>query len=191
MTVYFEGIDGVGKSTQIELLKNFNKDLLITKEPGGTPFGQKIRELVLNSSKISTRAEIMLFLADRAEHYNKFIFPNKDKIILSDRGFVSGIAYAMANDPSLDIGALVELNSFALKGDFGDKFIFFKASKDLVKERLFSRGNFDEIEKRGIEYLMRVQDFMDIILQNLKLNVLEIDASKNIDEIQEKIRKFL
>lgn len=192
MLINFEGVDGAGKSTQINLLKEVYKDAIITKEPGGTELGLMIRNYLMSSaSKISQRAEIFLFLADRAEHYEKVLKPNYGNLILSDRSFVSGLAYAMANDDNLDIKTLIELNKFALCSDFGDKFVFLKADENLIRQRLFSRGQSDDIENRGIEYLMRVQGFMSIILADLKFDVLEVDASLNPEVIQEKIRKFI
>ena len=146
MLINFEGVDGVGKSTQINMLKEIYKDAIITKEPGGTELGLMIREyLINNASKISQRAEIFLFLADRAEHYEKVLKPNCGNLILSDRSFVSGLAYAMANDDNLDIKTLIELNKFALCSDFGDKFVFLKADENLIRQRLFSRGQNDDI----------------------------------------------
>lgn len=192
MLINFEGVDGAGKSTQINLLKEIYKDAIITKEPGGTELGLMIRNYLMNSaSKISQRAEIFLFLADRAEHYEKVLKPNYGNLILSDRSFVSGLAYAMANDDNLDIKTLIELNKFALCSDFGDKFVFLKANENLIRQRLFSRGQNDDIESRGIEYLMRVQGFMSIILADLKFEVLEIDASLSPEIIHNKIRKFI
>jgi dTMP kinase len=192
MLINFEGVDGAGKSTQINLLKEIYKDAIITKEPGGTELGLMIRNYLMSSaSKISQRAEIFLFLADRAEHYEKVLKPNYGNLILSDRSFVSGLAYAMANDDNLDIKTLIKLNKFALCSDFGDKFVFLKANEDLIRQRLFSRGQNDDIESRGIEYLMRVQGFMSIILADLKFEVLEIDASLSPEIIHNKIRKFI
>lgn len=192
MLINFEGVDGAGKSTQINLLKEIYKDAIITKEPGGTELGMMIRQyLINNASKISQKAEIFLFLADRAEHYEKVLKPNYGNLILSDRSFVSGLAYAMANDDNLDIKTLIELNKFALCSDFGDKFVFLKANENLIRQRLFSRGQNDDIESRGIEYLMRVQGFMSIILADLKFEVLEIDASLSPEIIHNKIRKFI
>lgn len=192
MLINFEGVDGAGKSTQINLLKEIYKDAIITKEPGGTELGLMIRNYLMSSaSKISQRAEIFLFLADRAEHYEKVLKPNYGNLILSDRSFVSGLAYAMANDDNLDIKTLIELNKFALCSDFGDKFVFLKANENLIRQRLFSRGQNDDIESRGIEYLMRVQEFMSIILADLKFEVLEIDASLSPEIIHNKIRKFI
>ena len=90
MLINFEGVDGVGKTTQINMLKQIYPDAITTKEPGGTELGMMIRQyLINNASKISQKAEILLFLADRAEHYEKVIKPNYDKLILSDRSFIN------------------------------------------------------------------------------------------------------
>ncbi len=179
MLVTFEGIDGSGKSTQINLLNEIYKDIVVTKEPGGTKFGQILREILLNGKEISFKTEILLFLADRAEHYDKIILPNKERLVLSDRGFISGIAYAMANDTTLDIEKLLDLNNFALNGDFGDKFIFFEIDEKTIVSR-FKERNLDKIESRGIEYLLRVQDYMKMIFKNSKFNVLKVDAGAQI-----------
>ncbi|QKF71304.1 dTMP kinase [Campylobacter geochelonis] len=192
MLVTFEGIDGVGKSTQIELLKDVLKDVIITKEPGGTEFGERLREILLtDSGKISRAAEMFLFLADRAEHYQRVVKPNLDKIILSDRGFISGVSYAMANDENLDIDDLLNLNKVALEGNFGDKFIFFKIDEENLKKRLFSRGTSDNIENRGVAYLLRVQDYMEMIFKNIKFDTLVVNAADEPLEIHKKIKEFI
>ena len=98
MLINLEGIDGTGKSTQIALLASTFKDAIITKEPGATPLGEQIRKIILGDNlNICHQAEMFLFLADRAEHYEKIIKPNRDKIVFCDRSFISGIAYAMTN----------------------------------------------------------------------------------------------
>ena len=192
MYVLFEGVDGVGKSTQIEMIARAHEDSLVTKEPGGTKIGQKLREILLGGDfKLSTRAEILLFLADRAEHYQKMIKPNSGRLILSDRGFVSGVAYALANDASLKIDDLLWLNSFALEGKFADKIVFFEAGEALIKKRLSSRGLTDAIEARGLKYLLKVQECMKEVLKAHKFNVLHIDASEDIATINAKIENFI
>lgn len=195
MLVYFEGIDGVGKSTQIELLKQDNPNLIITKEPGGTNLGEKLRDILLNkrnlNEQISKRAEILLFLADRAEHFAQIIQPNLDKIVISDRGFISGISYALANSDKFDLNELINLNKFALNDYLGDKFVFFKADENLILKRLKNRNTNDEIENRGIKYLIKVQEFMEKILLNLNCNYLQIDAALQREEIFKQIRKFI
>lgn len=98
MLINLEGIDGAGKSTQIALLASTFKDAIITKEPGATPLGEQIRKIILGDNlNICHQAEMFLFLADRAEHYEKIIKPNRDKIVFCDRSFISGIAYAITN----------------------------------------------------------------------------------------------
>jgi len=124
MYILFEGVDTCGKSTQIELLAKNIPEIVTTKEPGGTNFGKKAREILLKDSLASKRAELLLFLADRAEHYQEVIKANRDKVVVSDRGFISGIGYALAND-DFDFDELVRLNKFALEDHFPDKIILF------------------------------------------------------------------
>lgn len=192
MYVLFEGIDGVGKSTQIEILASKFNDVIVTKEPGGTQLGVNLREILLSSNiKIGKRAEILLFLADRAEHFEKLVAPNLDRLILSDRGFISGIAYALANDENLDESVLLELNKFALNDKFADKIIFFEASSELISSRLKNRGTSDKIEARGLEYLLKVQSLMKQILIKNGFETLFIDASKSIELISKEIENFI
>ena len=73
MYVLFEGIDTCGKSTQIDLISQKHPEIIITHEPGGTPFGKKAREILLTDSLASKRAQRLLFLADRAQHYQEVI----------------------------------------------------------------------------------------------------------------------
>ena len=119
MYVVIEGIDTAGKSTQLEILKNKYPEAIFTKEPGGTEIGTKIREMVLNGEAKSKVAEMFLFLADRAEHSFQVVKQNPDSIIISDRGFLSGIAYAKT--APLEIA--ISLNIMALNGAMPDKII--------------------------------------------------------------------
>ena len=113
------------------------------------------------------------------------------KLILSDRGFISGIAYALANDENLDESVLLELNKFALNDKFADKIIFFEASRELISSRLKNRGTSDKIEARGLEYLLKVQSLMKQILIKNSFETLFIDASKSIELISKEIENFI
>jgi len=190
MYILFEGIDTSGKSTQIELLKPLYPKAIYTKEPGGTNIGREFREILLHKGLKSYRAELYLFLADRAEHYKEVIEPNKDKLIISDRGFISGMAYALTNHLELDINFLLDLNTFALEDTLPDLVILFKTNKDLILKRL-SQKTHDSIEKRGIDYLLKVQENMIKILNLLNINYKIIDASNSIDEISEQIKGMI
>ncbi len=190
MYLIFEGIDTSGKSTQVSLLKKIYKDAIITKEPGGTKLGLKIREMILNEGVKSHKCELFLFLADRAQHYKEVIEPNRDKLIISDRGFISGMAYAMANHPEFEIDFLLELNLFALDQTLPDLIILLKTDKDLLKQRIDKKSE-DEIEKRGIEYLLGVQQNMIDILNHLNIKYRILDANQSIEEIHRQIKGLL
>ncbi len=185
MYVLFEGIDTCGKSTQIALLQEKYPNIITTKEPGGTPFGVKAREILLEDSLYSKRAELLLFLADRAEHYKRVVEPNQDKMLISDRGFISGIGYALANG-DFDFEELVALNRFALYGHFPDKIILFLTNMKTLQERT-SQKMLDGIELRGLEYLLEVQEHMKASILKLNIPHLFIDATQSIETIQKQI----
>jgi dTMP kinase len=189
MYILFEGIDTCGKSTQIELLKNAHPEIVTTFEPGATAFGQKAREILLNDSLRSKRAELLLFLADRAEHYEEIIEPNSDKVIVSDRGFISGIGYALANG-DFDFDELVFLNRFALKGHFPDRIILFLTDMETLRERT-SQKELDGIELRGLSYLLRVQEHMKESIIELGIPHLFVDATDSIENIHRAILSYL
>lgn len=189
MYVLFEGIDTCGKSTQIALLAQKHPECILTKEPGGTPFGQKAREILLEDSLHCKRAELLLFLADRAEHYEKVIKPNADKTVISDRGFLSGIGYAMANG-EFDYDELAALNRFALQGHFPDRIILFLTNIETLRERT-SQKELDGIELRGLEYLLDVQEQMRQAVLRLDIPHLFIDATEDIETIHQKILTYL
>ena len=190
MYVIFEGIDGAGKSTQIARLAAVFPQAIVTKEPGGTKLGENLREILLKENGLDKRAEILLFLADRAEHSGKIIKPNSDKMILSDRGFVSGMAYALAGG-NFSFEELLNLNKFALQGNFPQKIVFFKADESTLRSRLGSRAQMDGIEARGFSYLLRVQDAMEEILQKLDARYVTIDAALDEEKITNLIKEFI
>ena len=190
MYILFEGIDGAGKSTQIARLAAAYPQVIVTKEPGGTKLGENLREILLKENDLDKRAEILLFLADRAEHFGKIIKPNSDKMILSDRGFVSGMAYALAGG-NFSFEELLNLNKFALQGNFPQKIVFFKADESTLKSRLGSRTQMDGIEARGFAYLLRVQDAMEEILQKLDVRYVTIDAAMDEEKITNLIKEFI
>ncbi len=189
MVVLFEGIDTCGKSTQIAMLAEQYPDLIITHEPGGTHFGKQAREILLSDALSSKRAELLLFLADRAEHYEEVIKPNLDKTILSDRGFLSGIGYALANG-DFDFDTLLQLNLFALEERLPEKIILFLTDMETLRQRTAEKS-LDGIELRGLAYLMTVQQHMQESLEKLEIDHLLIDATEPIESIHQKIVSYL
>ena len=192
MYIIFEGVDTTGKSTQVALFAQRHADVIATKEPGGTQTGLKLRQILLEGEdKLSFNAELFLFLADRALHYDTVVKESRDKsMVLSDRGFVSGIAYAKANHSDINSDFLLELNHFALEGRYPDKIVLFLTNLELITSRLSGKEH-DAIEKRGVSYLLHIQDIMRDIIKTLPIQVLEIDASLDRETIYKKIEEFL
>ncbi len=189
MYVLFEGIDRAGKSTQIELLKRALPDALFTKEPGGTPLGKRIREIILHTQNPTPLAEVFLFLADRAEHIQKIIRANSNKLIISDRGYISGIAYAHTKT-EIPLQKLCWLNSIAMQKTLPHKIVLLTLTTEELQRRL-ALHPLDNIEKRGIEYLISVQEIMKNLVIHSKIAHLIIDGAKPVKEIHQQIVAFI
>ena len=189
MYILFEGIDTCGKSTQIALLKEAQPEIITTHEPGGTVFGQKAREILLSDSLRSKRAELLLFLADRAEHYEEVVERNQHKVVISDRGFIPGIGYALANG-DFNFDELVRFNRFALKEHFPDRIILFLTDMETLQKRT-AQKSLDGIELRGLAYLLRVQEYMKETVLSLGIPHLFIDATDSVENIHQSILTYL
>ena len=186
MYIVIEGIDTAGKSTQLDILKQNNPTAIFTKEPGGTKIGLELREMALSGQAKSSLAEMFIFLADRAEHIYEIIVPNQDKIIISDRSLISGIAYAK----NFSIDKMIELNKLATNNILPSHIVILKLTKDELIKRLSLKKN-DSIESRGIEYLLDIQSRLIETVVKMDLNHIIIDANESIEDISMKIGEFL
>jgi len=189
MYILFEGVDTCGKTTQISLIKERYPEIITTKEPGGTPFGKKAREMLLEGRIHSKRAELLLFLADRSEHYEEIIKPNIHRLIISDRGFISGLGYALANG-EFDLDTLMKLNRFALEENMPDKVVLFLTNEETILSRSKSK-KLDGIEMRGVHYLLRVQEMMKESILKLGIPHIFIDATDDIETIHETLTHYI
>ncbi len=189
MYIVVEGIDTCGKSTQIELLAQAYPQAIITKEPGATELGAKIRELVLYSDGLCPVTELLLFLADRSNHASSVILPNRGRLIISDRSLISGMAYALASK-KFDFDWLKKLNRFAMQDVMPDAIILFKIKEETLRSRLGEKSH-DVIEQRGIEYMLDVQSQLEFVATELGIKTLIIHAEDSIDEIHTHIDNFI
>ena len=167
MFISFEGIDKVGKSTQISLLVDYLKErsyqVVQTCEPGGTRLGKEIERILLEHSieQISDTAELFLYLADRSEHVNKVIKPalKKDKIVISDRFADASIAY-QGYGRELDIHWIEKLNKRATQGICPELTFLLDINPELAKKRSKEK---DRIENEEIAFHQRVrQGYLEI-----------------------------
>ena len=166
--IVFEGIDGSGKTTQInqlskwlngsDLIPNHNK-LIITREPGGTKLGQSIRSLLLDASleyPPYSITELLLYAADRAQHVNEIIRPslNKGDWVISDRFCGSTLAY-QGYGRKLDIQLIKDLETIATQGIYPDiTFLLDIPVEESIKRRINTKD--DRMEKEGREFLLNV-----------------------------------
>ncbi len=186
MFLTFEGIDGSGKSTQLELLKKYfiqrGEEVLSLREPGGTPLSERIREVLLNSEdNINPIAELMLFEAARADLVEKVITPalKEGKIVICDRFYDSTTAY-QGYGRQLPLEDVIKINKLATKGLTPDLTIYLEVSLKLAKERGFD-GNVDRMESSGDEFYKRVLEGFSEIADSEPERVIKIKSNKNIE----------
>ena len=194
MFITFEGIEGSGKSTQIQLLKEFfekkAQKAFFTKEPGSSEVGKKIRSVLLNKeNKIFPLTEIFLIFADRVQHVQEIIKPNlnEGKIVISDRYFDSSIAYQGQRE-GVDKKEIYELINM-LDLPTPDITFLLDLPVDVGLKRAKNRASLDRFESEEISFHEGVrQNYLDLQEQNLE-RIVKIDALQTPDEIFSNILK--
>lgn len=193
--ITFEGADGCGKTTQIELLNKYLQEkgmkTLLTREPGGKGLGVKLREILLNyDGEVSPTAESFLFLADRAQHIDCIIKPavKQGTIVLCDRHTDSTVAY-QGYGRGLDLEQIHSLNKIATGGMKPDLTIVF----DIDIETSMSRvgNNKDRMESAGIDFFNRVRAGYLEIAKNEPKRVKVINSSDTIDNIHKQVLELI
>lgn len=190
--ITFEGMDGTGKSTQINLLKDRlageGHDVVLLREPGGTSISEKIREIILdnNNSEMCSTAEMMLYAAARAQLVEEVIKPalNSNKIVICDRFLDSSIAYQAFGRK---LGDAVEVvNRFAINGTMPDLTIFLRAGVSLGAGRIKNREK-DRIEMAPSDFHRRVYEGYAFLEREYPERIVGIDAEDSIENISKKI----
>ena len=197
--IVIEGIDGCGKTTQINelskwlpksgLIKKKSK-LITTREPGGSILGEKLRKLILdNENKPSPLAELLLYSADRAEHISKIISPalNNNDWVISDRFSDSTLAY-QGYGRDINLETIKNIESIVCQGQYPDLTFFLEISPE---ESILRRKHEipDRIESEGFKFLEKVNEGFKIIAKQKNWKV--ISASQNIKTISNQIKETL
>lgn len=190
--ITFEGADGCGKTTQLNLLAEFLKnkgyDIVITREPGSKGLGEKIREILLNyDGEVSSNCEAFLFLADRAQHIDTIVKPAVDagKIVLCDRHTDSTIAY-QGYGRGVDLERIKVLNSIATSGIKPDLTFVFDVDVETSMSRVGK--NKDRMESAGIEFHEKVRKgYLEISKQEPE-RVKVINSNDSIENIFEQVK---
>lgn len=193
--ITFEGADGCGKTTQINLLKDYleNKgySVLLTREPGGKGLGEKIREILLNYDGIvADRCESFLFLADRAQNIEVIIKPaiEKGQIVLCDRHTDSSVAY-QGYGRGLDIEQIKILNNLATGGMQPDLTLVFDIDVETSMKRVGNEK--DRMESSGKEFFNRVRNGYLELAKNEPNRMKVVDSTVSIDEIHQEVIKII
>ncbi len=192
MFITFEGIDGCGKSTQIKLLSEYldNKGIknIIIREPGGTDFSERIREILLHSKEdISIIAEMLLFETARADLTEKIIKPSLKKgiYVLSDRFYDSTTAY-QGYGRGLPVTQLKSIHNFATSGTTPDITIYLDLPLSEAKNRT-DQKDLDRMEMSGDDFFKRVLAGFREIAKSEPDRVKMIDARGGIQKTHELI----
>jgi dTMP kinase len=195
MFITFEGIDFSGKSTQIELLKDYlvehNKNVEILREPGGTEISEKVRRILLDNKneKMFAEAELLLFSASRAQLVREKIQPYLQKgiYVISDRFHDSSTAY-QGYGRGIPLDAVMKVHQLAIGDTIPDVTFFIDIPVGIANERKKkkSKVKLDRIELADIEFYNRVRSgYLEIARQEERFKV--IDGTQTIETIQNRI----
>jgi len=193
--ITLEGGDGVGKSTQSALLRGWleaqGREVVSTREPGGTDLGAEIREMVLHRrGHIAPRAEALLYAADRAHHVDAVVRPAlaSGAVVLQDRYLDSSVAYQGAGRV-LDAEEVRGLSLWAAEGLLPDLTVLLDLDQASARARLdASRTRFDRLESERAEFHERVRRAFLALADAEPGRFLVVDASLPREEISERIR---
>ena len=193
--IVFEGMDGTGKSTISkrinEWLTSIGKQVVLTKEPGGSTIGNKCREIILYNTSINKLTDILLFLASRNEHIYRVLKPGVEegKIILCDRYVYSSFVYqGFMNNNFKQVYKLHKDLKVLFEPDL---LLIFKANPDVTIKRL---SNGDKFEMHDRSYFEKIQNYYLTEIPKLaseKCKVEIIDANLSIDDIFENVKKSI
>ena len=208
--ISIEGIDGAGKTTQLQRLRDyamrFGVHPVMTREPGGTPAGLAIRELVLHgiaafpsiataggsdvedaSDDLNPITETLLYVADRAQHVTQVVRPalDDDGVVISDRYIDSTLAY-QAGGRGLDLETLRTLNVWASGGLMPRRTYLLDLDPEKTRSRLNEEP--DRMEAAGVEFLQRTRNQFLALAMNEPKRFVVLDASLSANEIWESIR---
>ncbi|MBQ2871251.1 dTMP kinase [bacterium] len=195
MFITFEGGDGCGKTTQLNLVEKYlsekGQNIIKTREPGSIGLGQKLREVLLHyDGDVASTAEAFLFLADRAQHIEKLVLPAiaEGKIVLCDRHTDSTIAY-QGYGRGENIEQIKMLNNLATQGLKPDLTLIFDVSEEIAQTRVGAEK--DRMESAGNEFHKRVRNGYLEIAKQEPSRVKVIDANLSIEEVFQQVKKYI
>lgn len=188
--ITFEGTDGCGKSTQMrklgEYLTRRGYEVIETREPGGCPISEKIREVILSldSKGMADECEALLYAAARIEHVREVILPalEKGKMVLCDRFLDSSIAY-QAHGRELGEDFIRQINRAAMDAVTPDRTLLFDIDRAAAKARMAQGAPLDRLEIEKEDFFRRVEEAYDALARQEPERILRIDSGRSIEEV--------
>lgn len=199
--ISFEGLDGAGKTTQMELLAQWLDEqhipYLRTREPGGTPLGMEIRPLLLNRPdlEITPLAEAFLFQADRAQHFEQVVLPALavGKLVITDRCLDASIVY-QGYARGLGVDLITQLSLIAMKDHLPDLTILLDLDPeqvhrrtDVVNDSSGLRKEQTRFDKEAVQFHRRVREGFLMLARTYPDRIRVIDASNSLEEVHAQI----
>jgi dTMP kinase len=197
--ITFEGPEGSGKSTQIRLtaawLASQGMAYLTTREPGGTPIGEKVRDLLhdCNHQEMTSETEILLYSASRAQHVAEVIRPAMaaGKIVLCDRYFDSTYAY-QGYGRGLPLDALRQITGFATQGLTPDLTLYLDVTPEVgLRRRTDSGETLNRLDREALAFHHRVREGYLALIAGEPARWRRIDASGSIEDVQALLRRVI
>jgi dTMP kinase len=200
--ITFEGMDGAGKSTHLawfaDALRRRSLDVVVTREPGGTPLGEQLREILLNQS-MSIGTEAMLMFAARLEHIEQVIKPalSEGKWVVSDRFSDASFAY-QGGGRGMDWEKLRQLEQWVHPDLQPDLTLFFDVPVEVARQRLRMSGRagannvtLDRFEQEQSEFFERVRaGYLKRVQQNPRRFIV-IDAAQSLETVKHKLEEII
>lgn len=192
--ITMEGTDGAGKTTQINMLRDYLEGkglkVICTREPGGTDIGEKIREVILdkNNTNMSSLTEALLYAAARAQHVSEVIRPALDEgdVVISDRFLDSNLVY-QGFARSMGERLIKNINKYAL-GDLEPDITFFlklRPEDGILRKR--NQAELDRMERENMNFHQRVYDGYVSLSRKNRARIKTIDAKKSVEDIHSAI----
>lgn len=198
MFISFEGTEGVGKSTLIQKIhahfEQLGREVVLTREPGGTPLAERIRDLLLavnHDERMCADTELLLVYAARSQHLSQVILPalHQGKIVLSDRFCDASFAYQVMGR-GLDASKLELLNQNFVSS-MPDVTFWLDAPIELGMSRARARGELDRFEQEKLEFFARVREGYRILHEKNPERMIRLDATQSAEHVFEQAMQAL
>lgn len=216
--VVLEGLDGCGKGVQLRLLASVmgvpaeaeyrgrgdiryrDRRVVFTREPGGTPYAEKVRKLIFEEKDLSGRTQMLNFFAARSDHWERVVIPAVERgdLVISDRGYLSSFAFQLrgqcqtrfGDDLQVLFGRLVDVVCGACKPD---KHLFIDVSPEECQRRLrqvaFNEGReITHFDTRAMDFQYRVRDGYRDWAEGEPYKVATINGERSIEEVHQDVR---